>query len=163
MSSPTKAGAKKTMAFGKVDEFIVIVHGDSSPSDEEWAPWIEYNRRHFAEGGMVKLLIVTDGGAPSATQRQLTNETLAEFFLENPKAVRGAIVTASTFVRGVVTALSWFNPGYTAFSPERMDDALKYLEVPPDRRPDVLALIKSLKAQLPTVDESDKRRGFGKR
>ena len=109
----------------------------------------------------MKFLIVTEGGAPTATQRQLMNEELAAYLKENPRSLRSAIVTASTFVRGVVTALSWFHPGYCAFSPAHMDDAMDYLEVPQQHRAEMIVLAKSLQAQIALFGNS-KRAGESK-
>lgn len=159
MSSPTKANAKKSAAFGKVDELMVIVHNKLPPSDDEWNAWLEFNLRHVSPGTSLKCLVVTEGGAPTATQRLTMNEKLTAHFGGNANAFRGAIVTASSFVRGVVTALSWFNPGYCAFSPAHMNDALVYLEVPEQFHEEVRSLVKSLQAQLPS--DGVVKRGFG--
>jgi hypothetical protein len=149
MIAPTKAGAKKNVAFGRVDELMVIVHNRLPPSDEEWSAWLDFNIRNFAPGAMLKCLVVTEGGAPTATQRLQMTEKLNEHLAGNPKAFRGAIVTASAFVRGVVTALSWFHPGYCAFSPAHMGDALTYLEIKEQFHAEVTTLVKTLQGQIP--------------
>jgi hypothetical protein len=149
MNAPRKTGAKKTMAFGKVGEVMLLVHNKVAPGDEEWNAWVEYAFRHFSPGSMLKCLIVTEGGAPTPTQRLSMNERLSEYLIDNPKALRNAIVTASAFVRGVVTALSWFHPGYCAFSPAHLDDAMQYLDVPDESRTEVRTLIKALQGQIP--------------
>jgi hypothetical protein len=161
MSSPTKAGARKTMAFGKVDEFLVVVHNKLAPTDEEWNSWLDFNVRNFSTGSTVKCLVVTEGGAPTPVQRQSMKEKLGELMISNPKEFRNAIVTASAVVRGVVTALSWFQRGYSAFSPAHMDDAMGYLEVPDQFRPEIRLLVKTLQGQIPEV--VDDRRGIMKR
>jgi hypothetical protein len=138
----------KTMAFGKVEKFVVVVHSRKQPADNEWEDYIQFNLRVYAPGDTLKYLVVTDGGAPTAAQRMIMNEKLSEYVRGNNHLFRSAIVTGSTFVRGVVTALSWFNSGFYAFSPQHLDDAMRYLEVPPAHHDEIRELIKKLRANL---------------
>lgn len=136
------------MAFGNVEKFLVAAHTKLAPGEEEWEGWMEFCLRAVRPGEVMKVLIVTEGGAPSAAQRQVMNEKLSPYVIENPNALRNAIVTSSAFVRGVVTALSWFHPGHCAFSPANMDDAMAYLEVPVELRAELRLLVRTLQAQL---------------
>lgn len=141
----------KTMAFGKVDKFVVVVHSKEPPLDDEWNEYIQFNIRTFTPGDMMKFLAVTDGGAPTTTQRMILNEKLSEYVRGNKHLLRSAIVTSSTFVRGVVTALSWFNSGICAFSPTNLEDAMNYLEIPPQYHAEIRLLIKKLRTNLPAT------------
>ncbi|APR74826.1 Hypothetical protein A7982_00172 [Minicystis rosea] len=47
----------------------------------------------------------------------------------NGRQSRAAVVTANPFVRGVITALSWFNADMKGFTPEDVDSALRHLQV----------------------------------
>jgi hypothetical protein len=147
MNSPGRVGYRKSLAFGRVDDCMVIVHSKDPPNDEDWNAWLEFNMRYLKSGVTLKCLVVTEGGAPSPTQRQLMNKKLSEFSISDSN-YRNAIVTNSAFVRGVVTALSWFHPGYRAFSTDRFDEALDYLEVAVKYRPEIRLLVKSLQGQL---------------
>jgi hypothetical protein len=51
-------------------------------------------------------------------------------------------------VRGIVTAISWFNPGIKAFSTLQIPAALKYLDFPDDQHGPILAEIARLKQKL---------------
>lgn len=43
------------------------------------------------------------------------------------RKARSAVVTTSTFIRGVVTALEWFNPETHAFHPDEIVRATRFL------------------------------------
>ncbi|MCK6586668.1 MAG: hypothetical protein HUU21_30510 [Polyangiaceae bacterium] len=146
-TSPTSV--MKTMAFGKVDKLVVVVHSRKPPADDEWEDYIQFNLRTYTPGDTLKYLVVTDGGAPTAAQRMILNEKLSEYVRGNTNLLRSAIVTSSTFVRGVVTALSWFNSGFYAFSPQHLEDAMRYLEVPVQHHDEIRELVKKLRKTLP--------------
>lgn len=148
MNAPTKAGGKKTLAFGSVSDFAVLVHDKSTPSDEEWAAWLDFATRYLSSGRVLRSIVVTDGGAPTPTQRQAMNKRLSDVGTTRKDANRTAIVTASAYVRGVVTALGWFSPGLCAYAPDRLDDVMDYLEVPQILRAELVALIKSLQNRI---------------
>lgn len=148
-TSPTSV--MKTMAFGKVDKLVVVVHSRKPPADDEWEDYIQFNLRTYTPGDTLKYLVVTDGGAPTAAQRMILNEKLSEYVRGNTNLLRSAIVTSSTFVRGVVTALSWFNSGICAFSPQNLEDAMNYLEIPAQYHAEIRILIKKLRTNLPAT------------
>ena len=58
------------------------------------------------------------------------------------------IITRSAFVRGVATAIGWFRPIARAFSPENLDQALAYLDVPSTHVQEIQQIIPKLKAKL---------------
>lgn len=146
-TSPTSV--MKTMAFGKVDKYVIVVHSRKPPGDDEWEEYIQFNLRTFTPGDTLKYLVVTDGGAPTPTQRMILNEKLSEYVRGNTGLFRSAIVTSSTFVRGVVTAISWFNSGIYAFSPQNLAEAMNYLEIPVEFHGEIRELVKMLRSTLP--------------
>ncbi|MCK6586670.1 MAG: hypothetical protein L6Q76_03690 [Polyangiaceae bacterium] len=139
------------MAFSKVEKFVVAVHSKEPPADDEWNQYIQFCARTYTPGDFMKSLIITDGGAPTTTQRMILNEKLSEYVRGNKHLFRSAIVTSSTFVRGVVTALSWFNSGICAFSPQNLEDAMNYLEIPAQYHAEIRILIKKLRTNLPAT------------
>jgi len=109
---------------------MILAHSTRSPTDAEWTPYFRELSRH--DPTKLKSLAFTDGGAPSGSQRKLVNDYL------NGRQSLAVVITASHFVRGVVTALSWFNAHMKAFSPDDLDEALRYLVV----RDTEMALVK---------------------
>ncbi len=144
-----EGNTKRTMAWGRVNAFVVVVHEKLPPSDEEWDEYIQFNLDSGVEHGLnVRYLVVTEGGAPTAPQRKTFHDALTPLLKKRPDFMRGAIVTPSTFVRGVVTAMSLVNPVMKAFSPAEIKASYAYLGVPEAYVGLIEALVASLKASL---------------
>lgn len=111
----------KNMAFVTVGDLVVALHNSSPPTEQEWAGYMDAMKKIGAE--KVRGLAFTDGGGPDSKQRKLITDLLGG----QPR--QAAVVSASSVVRGIVTALNWFNPAIKAFSPERVDEAYDYLKL----------------------------------
>jgi hypothetical protein len=113
-----------TMCYQFTDGIFVGVHGVKSPSVEEWqAHCVAVERlRHDTRG----VLVLTYGGGPNSKQREELRAALRE--VPPPPT---AILTASAFVRGIITSLNWFFKGQRiqAFAPDGLDGALDYIAV----------------------------------
>jgi hypothetical protein len=136
----------RNMAFQKVGDYFVLVHNAMSPLDEEWDEWLEF----YSFGS---ILVVTDGGAPTASQRKRMKDRVDQLrssVAPGKKDPRVAIMTASSFVRGVITALRWFyyHDAYAAFPPEHLNQAMTYLEAPPKHHLGLKAAVQALRLQL---------------
>lgn len=115
----------RNVQFKLVGNIFLSVFGERNSTDAEAAEGTEILRK--AVNSNCKILVVTRGGANTAAQRKGVYEVLGG------RQPRAAIVSDSRFVRGVVTAMSWFNKEGQAFSMEELDDAFEYLEIPPSR------------------------------
>jgi hypothetical protein len=106
---------------------LIALHGRSMPSDEEWRRYFEAGKQLYAPGAdlsRVRALNLTDGGAPSARQREQIREHMGD------RELYWAIVTTSRFARGVATALGWFYPRFKAFAPQDFHRATRFLGIP---------------------------------
>ena len=113
----------KTLKFAKVGQCFLLVLGHEPPSEADWDAYLEFLEKTLSLREPARLLVSSAGGAPSAAQRaklQVTTKPHAE-------KAKIAVLTASSVVRGAVTALSWFTKGYAAFHPDAVDDSLKFL------------------------------------
>ena len=137
---------RPTMAFSLFKRSLFLVlHTKDNPTDEEWAEYITFYEKNIAH--IRTAMILTEGGGPNAMQRGIMNDLLEA---HNVKA-KISVVTLSRLVRGIVTALGWFNPKIKAFSTIQIPAALDYLEIP---KPDHDAVIREIrmlreKLQLP--------------
>jgi len=113
------------MAFKVIDRLFLVAYGTEDPSDAEWAIYLRDIERHGIERTLQ--LIYTEGSGPSATQRRDLKELL------DGRAVPVAVMSSSAAVRGMVTAMSWFNTKIRAFAPADLGEALAYLEIPTSR------------------------------
>lgn len=132
---------QRTMAFSRMGTCVVLVHSPAPPSDREWAAYVDFLEAQKAQ--QTKILVVTEGGSPSAAQRARLTEIFGK------KGVPTAVLTDSSIVRGVVQALNWFVQGaLRAFAPERLEDALVYLGAPVGFAGDFRKIIGTLKAEI---------------
>ncbi len=135
----------KTIKWGEVQGCIVLVHGVAAPTDDEWTAYLDFLQVYLRPNPThPRFLVVTAGGTPSPTQRKRM-EALSGRMLY---ASRVAIVTGSTFARGVVTAFSLVSPGYKAFDPKAIDKAFEFLEQPPSRAETIKRLVESWQSEL---------------
>jgi hypothetical protein len=116
--------AGKSMVFREVGPLIISVHSTEAPTKEEWDGYIRLCHKKCLRERVVALA-VTAGGAPTSKQRAALQELLRQ------GAVPVAVVSDAPVVRGIVTALGWFNPAIRAFALTRagLREALYYLDV----------------------------------
>jgi hypothetical protein len=139
---------RKNLAYGRVDRFVVVVHGKEPPTDEEWNEYLDFTFKGAAAKDVVRHLVVTEGAAPSSAQRRELQERASECLDQDPMSVRAAIITPSTFVRGVVTAMSWIVDTNRAFAPDKLDDAMKYLGIPLEHFAEIEKMVRTLQGEL---------------
>jgi hypothetical protein len=116
-------------------QVVISLHRHDSPTDEEWAEYMQALAIAMValkgDKRGIRGMSISDGGGPNAKQREEINEFMRQF-----TGGRGtiSIVTANPFVRGIIKALSWFNPQARGFSPDQMTEAIDYLGLTPEQR-----------------------------
>lgn len=119
----------KSMAFQFAEGVLIAVHPASDPSDEDWAAYVQFCKQ--LPKSCRKTLAMTKGGGPNPKQRKvLQEEYLKHFVHDKANPMKVAVITDSPLLRGVVTALNWFNPNTVAFAPSALEEAFRYLGVP---------------------------------
>lgn len=95
----------RTIAFTVCDETtLILVHGRSAPSNEDWACWVEQIESTRTLHHNLGALIVTPHGAgPNAAQRKRVTDALAS------QAHAVAVMSDHRATRVIITAFSWFN------------------------------------------------------
>jgi hypothetical protein len=126
------------MAVEECHGIVLAVHGEHAPSDVEWDAYM----RMSTAPGIRGLLVLSEGGGPSARQRT----SIARF--PHLKPLPTAIVTSSAAVRGVVTAIWWLGKNIRAFRPEELDHAFQYLGIGEGLREQLLGRLSALKNEL---------------
>lgn len=99
-------------------------------------------RRRSSES--TRLLVLTDGGAPSTKQRGQLSDAMKDEPI-TMAAVSHAI--DNPIKRGVATAFHWLNPRYRVFGPTGFEDALVHLGVEA-HRDQIWQFISELEAQF---------------
>jgi len=135
--------AARTLAFARHHNYVVVVHSARAPSDAEWDAYLRDAGGSLSE--IQGMLIMTDGGGPTSSQRRSLKKLFEEHTRHNASF---AVISSSLLARGIVLAINLFNPYIRAFRPEALDEALKFLRVPDPERPSLLAMAKQLREQL---------------
>jgi hypothetical protein len=109
-------------------EAMVFLHTARAPSQEEWAHSMQMLERAASTGSFsrIRVLVVTDGGGPDVVMRS----ELQALFKKQGHSPKTAVVTTSVLSRGIVTAVSWFNPNIKAFAPIHFGQALEHIGLP---------------------------------
>jgi hypothetical protein len=132
-----------TASRGRV---LMVAHNAEPPTDEEWKDFLRALDRHGIEGA--RLLVWTDGAAPNSAQRQALNDQLGG------RTIPIAVLSTSTFVRGVATAISWFNPGVKVFPPDKVNDAIRHLGIEGPLAVKMAEAFAQLRAELRPLERS---------
>jgi len=130
----------KNQAFKFLDDLVIVAHTANPPTEEESRAYL--NAFRARDLSRLRCLAFTDGGAPSAAHRRELNEIL------RGRAFPTAVVSSVPVVRGVVTALSWFNSKIKAFAPEDAEQAFVYLGIPQSDYAKVWVEIRKLSTEL---------------
>lgn len=118
-----------TMSFEYIEGVMVVIHTATNPSDAEWERYVLEMERATLEGVMTALVVFTPGAGPNAKQRNLV-ASMWQRVGQNPPTV---IITPSSLVRAVITALNYFLPNrIEAFRPSKVPQALASLNLPPE-------------------------------
>ena len=130
----------RNFAFKLVGNLLVSYYSENAPSNEEADAALEIFRNMNFE--RLRALSFTRGGSHTAAQRKKLHDVLAG------RELKTAVVTDAHFVRGVVTATSWFNKSVKAFSFSNWEDAFAYLDIQPGQHDRIWTIIKSLEAEV---------------
>jgi hypothetical protein len=123
---------------------MLVVQNAEAPTEEEASSYLKALGRYITGTKAPRVLVVTEGGAPGPALRQRIDRIVRP----HKEKTRVAIVTGATFARGVLLAIQAINPIYQGFSPDDLDGALRYLEIPAFHAGHVLRHINELRAEL---------------
>jgi hypothetical protein len=130
----------KRIAYRAIDDLFIVAYGILDPTADEWLRYLDEVGKHGFE--RTKQLIYTAGGGPNSAQRKLLNDRL------DGRQVPVAVMSDSTAIRGVCTALSWFNRAVKAFQPTEFAAALRHLSIPESLAPSIEQEMTSLRAEV---------------
>jgi len=131
-------------------EILLFLHTEQPPSREEWDA-VMADLRQYAERSDVRrivTLVVSDGGGPDVSMRA----ELMEYFKLHHLNMKTSVLTTSRFTRGIVSAVSWFNPQIKAFAPNRLPDAVNHIGLAPAAKPRLLRELADMERELAPND-----------
>jgi hypothetical protein len=120
---------------------LLGIHGEQAPSDPEWDHYCSWMPSLLSQPSC-GCVVVTDGGAPSSAQRERMRQHVVV------GSCWTAVITDKALVRGVVTAIRWFNPTLCAFAPWEFAEAFKFVGVSSAQVRAVCGALLELDAQL---------------
>lgn len=106
---------------------LVVVHTKHNPTKVEWQSLIRDNIERAA-GQPLRVMVVSHGGGPDVDQRKQLAEALKSI------AAPTVVMTASALVRGITSALGFFNRRMTSVALDDMEGAFRFLELTGDER-----------------------------
>ena len=115
----------RNLVTRRVGRLLILRQNKSNPSDEEWDECLGLLNPDLDH---VRVLVVTDGGAPTPEQRRRLNQTL------NGTPVRISVVSESVKVRFVVSSVAFLSRNIKSFAETEYSDALQHLELDLDQR-----------------------------
>lgn len=125
---------------------VLVVHTSRSPSEAEWEAMMVLLRE--VSPRELRILAITDGGAPNVNMRHALND-----YSRGAEPVI-AVVSNSLPVRGVATAISWFNKRIKVFDPAQIDRAFDHVGFAKGERAAWILRAKSLSGELASPAES---------
>jgi hypothetical protein len=133
-------------------EVVIWLHTREDPTRDEWAQGVAEVARvkDKVKGDLSRMrcLALTDGGAPNATQR---GELFTDVLGDQVKISAVSVALTNPLKRGITTAISWLNPLFRAFPPEKFDLALAHLNLG-EHRAAIIAELKHMQLKLPLND-----------
>jgi hypothetical protein len=129
-----------SMIQRRVGNTMVVVHNASVPTDAEWAVFMDECKQ--VDPSKVRILVFTDGGHPSTVQRK------GFFSYIGSAQPPVAVVSEHLLVRGVVTAMSWFNARIVMFRPSAAAEAFAHVDLDAMESATVLRVAREMASRL---------------
>ncbi|WP_394833912.1 hypothetical protein LVJ94_46150 [Pendulispora rubella] len=139
------APAAVTFLYELAGTTCVIVHGEPTPSDDEWEVFLGVFGKHAAAGTMTKVLVFKEGSGPNPRQRARFLEVAKEYFR---RSVPTAVLCPPGQPEGVSTAVGWFHQRHATYGPTELTRALDFLELRGKERDVVADRLASLRERL---------------
>ena len=134
-----------TMVYCWERGVLFVRHSALSPTNQAWNGHIRLMEQHVPRGGAVRTLVKTDGGGPSASQREALNAVTKELDWQ----MKVAVMTQSVVVRGIITAFAWVGlMKIRAFPMDGHAAALNSLEADPLLQAQAESIFQKLEANL---------------
>jgi hypothetical protein len=127
------------------------LHTTQDPPTDQWdaacVRIAELKKKQAGDISNVRVLVITDGGAPNASQR---GQLFTDLLEGRAKSAVVTTVLSNRLKRGVATAIFWLNPNFKAFSPDQFAAALTHLDLV-GHGPALIAALQQLQRSVSTT------------
>lgn len=144
--SPNEEYVSDALALSFVGSTCLVVQAGQVPSPEEWSEVMRRVEERLEQ--LRSVLVFTTGGGLKPSQREHVER------VSRAAGLRVAVMTDSSFSRGVVTALSWFRVQIKAFGPADWDGACDHLRLVLPDRPHLRDALDKLRGRMLRPDAS---------
>lgn len=123
-------------SFHEQGQLLVLLASKDPFTDAWWTKWCDAIRSASIRGTVRVFVDAREGNVrPTSVQREMLRESAP------PHLIKSAVVTDSMIVRGIITALSWYDyADNKAFDSHSFRGALDHLECDSKERAWVLSL-----------------------
>lgn len=132
-----------TMVFEATSSGMVVGIGTQPPADADWDAYMGAIKASVVDRMPPVTLAFTFGGAPTPAQRRKLDQAVA-----GGPEFKVAILTDSTFARGVVNAFALLYSGYRAFGLRDLGPATQFLGAGPSAARELEAALYRVRARL---------------
>jgi hypothetical protein len=119
----------KVVTFGDIVLGLMLI-GEQDPADAEFFGTLDSLSRSMGQAGAplerVRLMTITDGGAPTVRQRAKISEWLGG------RRMKVCVVSSAydnPIKRGITTAVQWINPDLGFFRPTEIGQAVAHVDL----------------------------------
>ncbi len=133
---------KRNMLSRREGSLLLIRQNAQDATDDEWSEFLGFLSENRSKLHSLRILILTDGGTPTAAQRKRLAETLGETHMQV------AAVSDSIKVRFAGSTISLFQRSYRQFSVKEIHGAYDHLQMNPSERRLAETVLTELGARL---------------
>lgn len=130
--------AKPNLVQRRVGSVVVFRQGKNDATEQEWDTFLKFLSANRSELPTMKLLIHTDGGVATATQRKRLAMILGD---QQPLV---AVMSDAIKVRFAGATIALFQKNYRQYTSAELPQALDHLRVPPAERPRIEHALKDM-------------------
>jgi hypothetical protein len=134
-------GMQRTLVWRFDGRLLVAVHGFKSPTNLEWQRFLNEGTAH-GMGPHLRILIISHGGGPDGDQRKRLGQVIGA------APAPTVVMTGSALVRGITSAMTFFNPHMKAVNIYDTELAFEHLGLTPEERSKAQQLRRELSLEL---------------
>lgn len=132
---------QRTMAWRYEGRLAVVMHGFKSPTDMEWQRFLNEGVEH-GTGPHLRILVISHGGGPDGEQRKQLGRVISG------TSAPTVVMSGSALVRGITSALTFFNRHIKALDMSDDESAYRHLGLTAEERARVQQIRRELAVEL---------------
>jgi hypothetical protein len=132
----------RNMLTRRVGGLFLVRQNTEDATEEDWRELLDFFAKSKHELSSIRILVRTDGGVPTATQRKRLADALGN------TNMLVAAVSDSIKVRFAGSTIALFQKSYRQFSTKELPQAYQHLKMTPSEQITMEATMRELEAML---------------